>query len=71
MTLAGGCVQVIRWNPEEAAELQRRRRQLLFYLARDPVWARLILPRLQRICPAAIIESLTFWQEFFTRLNPS
>ena len=65
-------MQEIRWKPEEAEELQRRRWQLLYYLVRDPVWGRLILPMLQRICPAkAIIESLTFWQEFFTRLNPS
>lgn len=65
---------MIRWKPEETEELQRRRRQLLYYLVRDPVWARLILPNLQRISKGplkTVTESLIFWQEYFMTLNPS
>jgi hypothetical protein len=41
-------MQALRWRRDEAQELTRRKLQLLYYLARDPLFGRLIAPAVAR-----------------------
>lgn len=68
--------QTIVWAPDEMGEQRRRNRQLFYYLIRDPVFRRIILPKLNAIIASgvygsSIITYIIYWQEFFTWQNTS